>query len=67
MPPEIAAELQKWSDNIDAHLKKGVCPQCQKHITASRDVRQVGATRVPGTWVNYRCGYCNYAIDVVTK
>ena len=67
IPADIAAALQKWSDDIDAHLKKGECPQCQKHITAERDVRQAGATRTPGTWVKYRCPSCHYAIDVTER
>ena len=64
---ELAAEIQKWSDDIDAHLKKGECPQCQKPIIGMIDLRQAGVTSVKGVWKNYRCGYCNYVIDVVDK
>lgn len=67
MPESLAAELQKWSDEIDEHLKKGECPRCKKHIIGMVDLRQRGATQLKGVWMNYRCGYCDYAIDVVNK
>lgn len=43
-------------------LDRGLCPDCGTKVFRRVDPRQTGASELPGTWVNYRCG-CGYKAD----
>ncbi len=58
---KIAAELRSER----ALVLKNICPSCGKHLTITRDPRQVGPIVGEGSWHNVKCHSCDYRADWV--